>query len=273
MNDRFLFVSPNRQDGAQLGSAVDGTPLNRNEYPVKLVGENVSKHFAGLRAVDGVSLAVMRGEILGLIGPNGSGKTTLINVLSGILPITSGRVRLGSVDVTGWPARRIAHAGLARTFQVVRLFREMTVLENVEVGAVSVQHQRRSIAQESARAALDRVGLLRYAHVYAKELPHGQGRLVEIARALATNPSFLLLDEPGAGLNESESESLLACLRRIPRDIGCGLLVVDHDMRLIMRLCDRIHVLDHGRTIADGEPSVVRKVPAVRQAYLGTEAT
>ncbi len=272
MSGRSPSVFSNRQARVGSGLASDKSQASRTDHPADLVGENVSKHFAGLRAVDAVSLTVTRGEILGLIGPNGSGKTTLINVLSGILPITSGRVRVGRVDITGWPARRIAHRGLVRTFQIVRLFREMTVLENVEVGAVSVQHQRRSRAQESAREALDLVGLLRHERLYAKELPHGQGRLVEIARALATNPSFLLLDEPGAGLNDAESEVLLACLRRIRRDIGCALLVVDHDMRLIMRLCDRIHVLDHGRTIAEGDPSAVRQIAAVRQAYLGTES-
>lgn len=238
----------------------------------QLVADGVCKYFGGLRAVEDVSLAINQGEILGLIGPNGSGKTTFINVITGHLEATRGRVHLGEVDVTGLPPHRLPHVGIARTFQVTRLFKQLTVLENVEAAAVTVGQSSRSQAREMAMTALARVGLAERSHLPSRTLPHGEGRLLEVARALGTNPSFLLLDEPGAGLNDAESHILLETLMRIRAEVGCGLLVVDHDMRLIMRLCDRIHVLDHGRTIAEGTPEVVRRLPAVREAYLGSTA-
>lgn len=237
----------------------------------RLVAEQVTKDFAGLRAVDSVSLSLERGEILGLIGPNGSGKTTMINVLTGLLPITSGRVLVDGRDVTGWAPHRIARVGLARTFQVVKLFKDFTVMENVEVAAISARGVSRRQAQDLAAAALARVGIEHLAELPASVLPQGEERRVEIARALATQPSYLLLDEPGAGLNDVEVEVLLPTLDRIRQEVGCGILIVDHDMRLIMGLCDRIHVLNYGRTIAEGAPELVRREPAVIEAYLGTE--
>ncbi len=237
----------------------------------RLVAEGVTKDFAGLRAVNGVSFAVDRGEILGLIGPNGSGKTTTINILTGLLRITSGHVALGRTDITGWPPHRIARAGLARTFQVVKLFKDFTVLENVEVGAISAGGLSRGEARARAGSVLERIGIAHLAHLPASVLPQGEERRVEIARALATDPAFLLLDEPGAGLNEAEVEVLLPTLERIRREIGCGIVIVDHDMRLIMGLCDRLHVLNYGRTIAQGPPEAVRSDPAVVEAYLGTK--
>lgn len=242
------------------------------QQDLELAALGVSKHFGGLRAVDDVSLRVARGEILGLIGPNGSGKTTFINVITGYLAATGGQVRIGETDVTGWPPHRLPHAGIARTFQVSRLFKQLTVLENVEAAVITVSNAARREARATAWAALARVGLARQAQLKAGTLPHGEGRLLEIARALGANPSFLLLDEPAAGLNDAESELLLAILTRIRSETGCGLLVVDHDMSLIMRLCDRIHVLDHGRTIAEDTPEVVRRLPVVREAYLGSTA-
>jgi branched-chain amino acid transport system ATP-binding protein len=236
----------------------------------RLVAEGVTKDFAGLRAVDGVSFTLRSGEILGLIGPNGSGKTTTINVLTGLLRISGGRVRVDDADVTGWPPHRIAQAGLARTFQVVKLFKDFTVLENVEVGAISAGGLSRRQARARAESVLERVGIAHLAQLPARVLPQGEERRVEIARALATGPAFLLLDEPGAGLNEAEVEVLLPTLERIRREVGCGILVVDHDMRLIMGLCDRLHVLNYGRTIAEGPPEAVRADPAVIEAYLGT---
>lgn len=237
-----------------------------------LVVEGVTKDFVGLRALDSVSLGLMRGEILGLIGPNGSGKTTLINVLTGFLKATAGQIRIDGVDITNWSPHLIAPLGLARTFQTIKLFLGLTVLENVEVAAVSADLPRVR-ARQRAYEALDRLGVARLADHPAGGLPYGAERRVEIARALATGPNYMLLDEPAAGLNESESDDLLKSLAAIPSDTGCGILIVDHDMRLIMRLCDRVHVLNYGRTIGEGLPEQVRKDAAVVQAYLGTSAS
>jgi branched-chain amino acid transport system ATP-binding protein len=236
--------------------------------PAALAVEGVSKHFAGLRALDSVSLHLERGEVLGLIGPNGSGKTTLINVISGSLRPTIGRVRINNVDVTGWSPHKIAPLGLARTFQTIRLFAGLTVLENVEVAAVS-SGLSRPRARERAYGVIERLGQRHLADQPAGALPYGEERRVEIARALATGPTFLLLDEPAAGLNDAESDALLRTLDAIPEQAGCGMLIVDHDMRLIMRLCDRVHVLSDGKTIGEGGPDEVRVAPEVVRAYLG----
>ena len=234
-----------------------------------LVVEAVSKHFYQLRAVEQVSLRLARGEILGLIGPNGSGKTTLINVITGVLPATSGRVTVEGVEITGWKAYRIARAGLARTFQRVRLFGGLRVLENIAVAAMSVGVARRE-AFRSAHALLEEFGLGRWADIEATALPYGHERVVEVARALAMRPRFLFLDEPAAGLDEDESEELLRRLSPLPARRNLGVLIVDHDMHLIMRLCHRLHVLNYGQTIAQGTPEEVRGVPQVIEAYLGT---
>ncbi len=237
-----------------------------------LVVESVTKDFVGLRALDSVSLRLERGEILGLIGPNGSGKTTLINVMTGFLKPTTGRIKVNGVDITNWSPHKIAPLGLARTFQTIKLFHGLTVLENVEVAAVSAG-SRRPQAREIAHELLGRFGGTHLVDIPASALPYGvERRRVEIARSLATDPNFLLLDEPAAGLNEAESEALLQTLASIPREIGCGMLIVDHDMHLIMRLCDRVHVLNYGKTIGEGIPEEVRKNSAVVQAYLGTPA-
>jgi ABC-type branched-subunit amino acid transport system ATPase component len=228
-------------------------------------------HFEGVRAVDDVDLELAQGELLGLIGPNGAGKTTLVNVLSGFQPSLQGEVLLGGVTVTGWPPHRLAGRGLARTFQSVRLFGRLTALENVEVGAVAVGASRRR-ARRLAEEILGWLGLRHRRRARAESLPLGEERLLGIARALAGEPRWVLLDEPAAGLNESEGDALLAALRAARDRLGCGLLVIEHDMRLIMRLCERIQVLDSGRTICVGTPDAVRSDPAVLTAYLGSTA-
>jgi branched-chain amino acid transport system ATP-binding protein len=233
-----------------------------------LVVRDVTKHFAGLAALQNVSLSIKQGEILGLIGPNGSGKTTLINVVTGLLPADGGQILAGDIDITNKHSYEIAHTGVSRTFQTIRLFKELTVQENVEVAALSVgfaRHEARALAAE----ALDEMGISRWSDSQAGELPYGLERRVEVSRALAMKPRFLLLDEPAAGLNEDESGELMEILRPIPQKKTLGMLIVDHDMRLIMGLCHRLHVLNYGKTIGEGSPEEVRQVPAVIQAYLG----
>lgn len=234
----------------------------------QLTVQNLTKDFVGLRALNQVTLNLKQGEILGLIGPNGSGKTTFINCITGLLKPSAGRVTVGEVDLTGRSPHQIARHGLARTFQTIKLFSELSVLENVEVAAVSAGLSRKE-ARRRATAMLAELGIERLAHLSAGALPYGEERRVEIARALARKPAFLLLDEPAAGLNELESDTLLQTLAAIPAKYGCGILIVDHDMRLIMRLCNRLHVLNYGQTIAEGPPEQVRQNPAVINAYLG----
>jgi branched-chain amino acid transport system ATP-binding protein len=242
-------------------------PIKQTCPDCLLVKEAV-KNFAGLHAVDHVSLQLERGEILGLIGPNGSGKTTLINLITGLLSLSSGQIVVSGKALTKKPAYEFARAGIARTFQTIRLFRELTVIENIEVSAVGVGATRQE-AKKRADSALEEMGIAHLADMRADELPYGHERRVEVARALATNPKFLLLDEPAAGLNEEESDRLLETLAPIPAKKNLGMLIVDHDMRLIMRLCQRLHVLNYGKTIGEGTPEDVRKIPAVVEAYLG----
>jgi len=236
--------------------------------PEQLLVERVCKSFYGLRALDDVTLGLSQGEILGLIGPNGSGKTTLINVISGLLPATSGKVSVRGADITNLAAYKIARNGIARTFQTIRLFRQLTVMENAEVAAVGVGASRRE-AHRRAVAALIEMGIEPYAESIAGTLPYGLERRLEVARALAMNPTFILLDEPGAGLNEEETDDLLKVLGSIRERYNLGMLVVEHDMRLIMRLCNRLHVLQSGRTIGEGTPAEIRENPFVIEAYLG----
>ncbi len=235
-----------------------------------LEAESVVVDFVGLRALDHVSMRVQTDEIVGLIGPNGSGKTTLINVISGAIPPSAGRVLVNGHDVTGWSPHRVTRAGVARTFQSVRLFGTLSVAENVELAALATG-ARRGQARELASDLIDRFSLGSVAGELASSLAYGQERTVEIARAIATGASFLLLDEPAAGLNESESATLLRKLRDVPREFECGILIIDHDMNLIMRLCDRLHVLNQGNTIATGSAAEIRSNPLVVEAYLGSE--
>jgi branched-chain amino acid transport system ATP-binding protein len=231
----------------------------------------VSVEFSGLHALEDVSLALVPGEILGLIGPNGSGKTTLVNAITGQVPLAAGRVMSGPTDLTGLAPREVAMRGVARSFQIVRLFNNLTVLENVMAAAMLHGAGHRA-ARTRALALLSEFGQDGRADDLAVGLSYGDKRRVEIARALAADPAFLLLDEPAAGMNETETIELLAVLAELPRDRGLGLLIIDHNMGLIMRLCERLHVLASGRTIAEGGTESVRADPAVIEAYLGTSA-
>lgn len=236
-----------------------------------LATSNVTVEFSGLRALDGVSLSLDREEILGLIGPNGSGKTTLVNAITGQVPLAVGEVKLDDTPITGWRPRRVALAGISRSFQIARLFNAMTVRENVEAAALA-QGRRFAEARALATELLDELMLADRADALGDELNYGDKRRVEIARALAAGPKYLLLDEPAAGMNEVESAQLLKILSELPRAKKLGLLIIDHDMSLILRLCNRIHVLASGRTIAQGSPQEVRSNPAVIEAYLGSAA-
>jgi len=238
---------------------------------LSLAGAGVSVHFEGVRAVDGVDLALRSGEILGLIGPNGAGKTTLVNALTGFQAPTAGRLLLDGREVTGMAPHKLARAGVARTFQSGRSFPDLTVEENVEVGAVGLGVKRRE-ARERARAALAELRLADRADVFAGALSSGEERRLQVARAIAMRPRYLFLDEPAAGLNETEGDELVTAVAALPERLGCGVLVIEHDMHVIGGLCHRVQVLDHGMTIATGTWEHVRSSPAVIAAYLGTEA-
>jgi branched-chain amino acid transport system permease protein len=236
----------------------------------RLVIKHVSKNFGGLRAVDNVSLDLKQGEILGLIGPNGSGKTTLINVISGTLALTAGNIFKDDTDISNWPAHQIARIGIGRTFQSIQLFTNLTVLENIVAGAALSESRHVSIAPlEWAIILLSEFGLEEYAFRLAGTLPYGPQRSLEIARAVATQPSFLLLDEPATGMIRKESDQLIDILHKLRTRYGLGLLVVDHDLQMIMRLCDRIVVLNKGQVIASGTSDYVQRDPKVIEAYIG----
>jgi len=247
--------------------------------------DKVQRHFGGVHAVDGVSLEVEQGSIHGLIGPNGAGKTTLINVITGYVPFQSGRAWLESDELTRRPAHRIAALGISRTFQNIRLFKDLTALENVLIG----MHTRRrddTLAQlatlpvfrrdqrgrvEEAQRLMDTVGLSanEVGHRVASTLPYGDQRRLEIARSLAIKPRLLILDEPAAGMNPSEKQGIRELIERLNAD-GLTILLIDHDMRLVMGVCKRVAVLDFGRKIAEGTPTEVSTDAGVIKAYLGT---
>jgi branched-chain amino acid transport system ATP-binding protein len=236
-----------------------------------LAVHDISVHFGGNRALDEVSLAAEAGRVTGLIGPNGAGKTTLFNVISGMLRPDAGRVELGGRDVTGLATHERARAGLGRTFQRLELFGVLTARANVAIAADLAcrrgRHDGRR-ADDVADALLERVGLQGVADVRADQLPTGQARLVELARALAASPSVLLLDEPASGLDESETAAFGRLLRELAAD-GMAVLLVEHDVPLVMAVCDTVHVLDVGRVLAVGTPAEVRADQRVHEAYLG----
>jgi branched-chain amino acid transport system permease protein len=222
----------------------------------------VIKRFSGLTALDGVDLSVGEGEIHGLIGPNGSGKTTLLNVIAGVYHADRGWVRLSGRDLTRLAPQRVCRAGIARTFQNLRLFRTLTVREHVQVAAAP---------DFDVDALLEHLGLARLAGQLATSLPYGLQRRVELARALASQPRLLLLDEPAAGLAGAEVEELRAVIRRLQAE-GLTLLLIDHHMGLVMSTCTRLTALHHGRVICAGDPAAVARDPVLVEAYLGHAA-
>lgn len=232
----------------------------------------IDVRFGGLAAVTAVDFDAAPNEIVGLIGPNGAGKTTLVNVLSGFQPPTSGEVWLGDVRIDRRPSHWISRHGVVRSFQAVRLFQGLSVCENIEVGAVAMGASR-SDAREQASAIMEWLDLASVADVAVTALPYGIERRVGIARAFAMRPRFLLLDEPAAGLTMREADDLVKVILNVRDRIGCGVVIIEHNIRLIMNLCDRIQVLARGQTIAEGAPDDIRANAAVTEAYLGRSAT
>ncbi|MFA4902682.1 MAG: ABC transporter ATP-binding protein [Desulfobaccales bacterium] len=245
----------------------------------------LSHNFGGLRALNIFSLELFPGELVGLIGPNGAGKTTVFNLITGVFRISQGCVRFKGEDISAWPSHRITAAGIARTFQNIRLFKDLSVLDNVRLGAFAehryglldaLSRSRRFHAAESQQThqafeLLERFNLTHYAHTPARHLPYGEQRRIEMARALISRPRLLLLDEPAAGMNSSEIEDLIRLIRQVKDDFALTILMIEHQMRVVVNLCQRLTVLDFGETIATGSPQEIQHHPAVLEAYLGKD--
>ncbi|MFT0891594.1 ABC transporter ATP-binding protein [Pseudochelatococcus sp. G4_1912] len=244
----------------------------------------ISKRFGGLKVLDDVSLTVPQGAIFGLIGPNGAGKTTVFNLITGLIPVTSGKITFDGADLAGLPPHKITRLGIARTFQNIRTFKEMTLLENVLVGrhghvnynfvqalfSLPTYRAQEAAARSRALELLSWVGLEGKAHEIADTLSYGEQRRLEIARALATEPRLLLLDEPVAGMNPAEKTELMDAIRKI-NERGYTVFLIEHDMRFVMGLCEQVAVLNFGRIITCDRPEAVRANPEVIEAYLGRD--
>lgn len=252
---------------------------------IVLDARNITMQFGGLKAVDTFSLQLRKGELVGLIGPNGAGKTTCFNMLTGVYQPTAGEVMICDKVITGLKPHKISHLGMTRTFQNIRLFKELTVIENVLIAA----HQHTSygltsavlrlpsffkeedVLREKAMKLLSIFNLHTKADDESGSLPYGQQRKLEIVRAMATDPKIILLDEPAAGMNHKETEALMETIAQIRRDFKLTVLLIEHDMKLVMGICERILVLDHGVTISQGSPSHIKNDPKVIAAYLGAD--
>ena len=253
-----------------------------NGNPI-LEAKKVTIRFGGLTAVSEFDLSITAGELVGLIGPNGAGKTTIFNMLTGVYKPSDGEIRVSGQLTTDFKPYQITALGVARTFQNIRLFKELTVLENVKIGGhihykysgtaavlhTDRFHQAEEIAEAEAMKLLDIFDLRDRAYDYAKNLPYGDQRRLEIARALAARPKLLLLDEPAAGLNTGETLALMSTIHDIRDRFGLAILLIEHNMELVMGICERILVLNYGKTIARGTPSEIQKNPVVIEAYLG----
>ena len=255
--------------------------MNQKDHLLRV--EGLEKRFGGLVAVSDYSLTLKRGELVGLIGPNGAGKTTVFNLLSGVLKSSSGTIILNSKNITQLTPSQIARVGIARTFQNIRLFGDLSVLDNIKV-AFHMRHGRglfhtlchtssfRQTEREITRKAIECAEVMHLKELLyepAKNLPYGDQRRMEIARALATDPSLLLLDEPAAGMNTQETADLLKTIQNIHRDHGVTIFIVEHDMHMMMNLCQRLQVLNRGQLLAQGTPEEIQNSPEVIQAYLG----